>query len=380
MISFELSTEQKRAELKFRHLAKKKLHPLSLKIDAEEPGPIDPAYLEILAEEDLNAFLVPKEYGGRPLDFVTLSLVVEELGYGCAGFASIYGATLHAVSALLIGGSHDQKAAYLPLLLGHQGRPAGCCITEAKGGSHTSSFSTIANPDGENYVINGTKSPVINAGYAAFYVVWANTNTGRGRGDINAFIVPGGAPGISIGQYHDKLGLRCAPSAPVSFKDVMVHKSDMVGSPGSGYPLLMQSLDWGRALLSAICVGVAKAAFDETTAFAKQRSIRDKPIIKNQGIGFSLADYATDICAARLLVWRACRMMDRNVHYTREASMAKLFSSRMAAGITSDGMLIMGQAAHTGPNLLAKFQRDAQVLRILEGTDHIQKMIISSQI
>jgi alkylation response protein AidB-like acyl-CoA dehydrogenase len=160
----------------------------------------------------------------------------------------------------------------------------------------------------------------------------------------------------------------------------MVHKSDMIGFPGSGYPLLMQSLDWGRALFSAICVGVAKAAFDQTAAFAKKRSIRNKPIIKNQGIGFSLADYATDICAARLLVWRACRMMDRNVHYTREASMAKLFAARMAAGITSDGMLIMGQAAHTGPNLLAKFQRDAQVLRILEGTDQIQKMIISSQI
>ncbi|MGA2731059.1 MAG: acyl-CoA dehydrogenase family protein [Syntrophobacteraceae bacterium] len=380
MISFELSTEQKRAELKFMRLAKKKLHPLSLKIDAQEPGPIDPAYLDILADEDLNAFLVPKQYGGRPLDFITLSLVIEGLAYGCAGFASIYGATLHAVSAVLIGGSHDQKAAYLPLLLGHRGKPAGCCITEQKGGSDTSRFSTTAYPDGQYYILNGTKSPVINAGDAAFYVVWANTNTGKGRGDINAFIVPGDSPGISIGPYHDKPGLRCAPTATVSFSEVQVHSSDMIGLQGSGYPLLMQSLDWSRALFSAICVGVAKAAFDQTAAFAKQRSIRNKPIIKNQGIGFSLADYATDICAGRLLVWRACRMMDRNAHYTKEASMAKLFASRMAARIASEGMLIMGLTAHTGPNLMAKFQRDTQVLRLLEGTDHIQKIIISSQI
>ena len=379
MISLELSAEQKRTELKFMRLAKK-LHPLSLKIDAQQPGPIDPAYLDIIADQDLNAYMVPKQYGGRPLDFVTLSLVIEGLGYGCAGFASIYCVTMHAVSALLIGGSHDQKAAYLPLLLGHSGRPVGCCITEEKGGSDTSRFSTKADADGEHYIINGTKSPVISAGDAAFYVVWANTGTGRGRGDINAFIVPGDSPGISIGPYHDKPGLRCAPSATVTFSNVKVHKYDLIGAPGSGYPLLVQSLDLGRALFSAVCVGIAKAAFDETATFAKQHTIANKAIIRNQGIGFPLADQATDICAGRLLVWRACRMMDRNAHYTKEASMAKLFSSRMAARIANEGMLIMGQTAHTKPNLMAKFQRDAQVLRLLEGTDHIQKMIISSQI
>jgi alkylation response protein AidB-like acyl-CoA dehydrogenase len=287
---------------------------------------------------------------------------------------------MHAVSALLIGGSHDQKAAFFPLLMNHRGRPAGCCITEEKGGSDTTRFSTTAEADGDHYILNGTKSPVINAGDAAFYVVWANTGTGRGRGDINAFIVPGDSPGISIGPYHDKPGLRCAPSATVSFSNVKVPKSEMIGSPGSGYPLLVQSLDWGRALFSAICVGVAKAAFDLTATFAKQRTIRNLPIIRNQGIGFSLADQATDICAGRLLVWRVCRMMDRNAHYSREASMAKLFASRMAAGIANEGMLIMGQAAHTKPSLMAKFQRDAHALRLIEGTDHIQKIIISSQI
>jgi len=380
VISFELTTEQKRAELHFVRLAKKKFYPLSLKIDSQAPGPIDPAYLAILVDEDLNALLVPEEYGGRPLDFVTLSLVMEGLGYGCAGFASLYCVTMHAVSALLIGGSHEQKAAYLPLLLGHRGGLAGCCITEEKGGSDTTRFATTANADGDNYIINGTKSPVLNAGYAAFYVVWANTGTGRGRGDINAFIVPGDAQGISIGPYHDKPGLRCAPTATVSFTNVKVHKSDMIGPPGSGYPLLVQSLDGARSLFSAICVGVAKAAFDMTTSFAKQRAIRNKPIIRNQGIGFSLADQATDICAGRLLVWRVCRMMDRNVHYTKEASMAKLFASRMASRIAGEGMLMMGQVAHTNPNLMAKFQRDAQALRLIEGTDHIQQMIISSEL
>ena len=257
---------------------------------------------------------------------------------------------------------------------------AACCITEDKGGSDTSYFSTTASLEGDHYILSGARGPVINATNASFYVVWANTSSARRRGGINTFIVPADASGISISSHHDKPGLRCAPTANVLFNNVKVPASNLIGLPGSGYHLLMQSLDWGRALFSAICVGLAKAAFDQMATFAKQRTIRDRAIIHNQGISFSLADHSTNICAARLLTWRACRMMDLNMHYTKEASMAKLFSARTAWEIANDGMLILGKQAHTSQNLMAKFQRDAQALRILEGTDHIQKMIISSQI
>ncbi len=380
MIGFELSVQQKRLEVRFRRLARKRIQPLSLVIDAGKPGPVDPGYLEIIASENLNSFFIPKQYGGRPLDFLTLSLITEEIGYGCAGLASTYAATLHAASALLICGSHDQKATYLPRLLGPEGRIAGCCITEEKGGADTSFFSTTAHPDGDRYIINGAKGPIIGAGTASFYVVWASTDAARGRAGINAFVIPAETPGITIGPYHDKPGLRSAPTATVFFNDVVVPSSNLIGFPCSGYHLLMQTLDWGRAFFGAICVGLARAAHDEAIRFAKERVISHRPIIENQGISFALAEHDAHICAARLLTWRACRMMDLNLHYTKEASMAKLFAAETAAEITSEGMLLLGQRGYTGPTLMAKFQRDANALRILEGTGHIQKMIIASQL
>lgn len=379
MIAFELSGEQKKLQQKIHNRAVK-LHPLSLEVDRAGPGPIHKAYLRIIAEENLNAFIIPEEYGGRPLDQLTLSLVTEEIGYGCAGLASVYAATVHAVSAFLIGGSPEQKKTFLPLLLESEGAVASCCITEEKGGSDTASFKTTARREGDHYILSGAKVPIINGGDAVFYVVWASSDTGRGRAGINAFIIPRGTPGVSVSGYHDKPGLRCAPTVTVSLHDVAVPKENLIGLPGSGYLLLMQTLDWGRAFFGAICVGLARAALEEAIAFAKKRVVVNRTIIKNQGVSFILAELATEIDAARLLVWRACRLMDLNKDYTRESSMAKLFASEAAARATSEGMMILGQSGYLEPHLMAKFQRDAQGLRILEGTSQIQKMIIASQL
>jgi alkylation response protein AidB-like acyl-CoA dehydrogenase len=161
---------------------------------------------------------------------------------------------------------------------------------------------------------------------------------------------------------------------------VVVPKSNLIGLPGSGYLLLMQTLDLGRALVGAICVGLARAALEEVVSFAKKRVVASRPIIENQGISFVLAELATEIDAARLLVWRACRLMDLSMDFTSESSMAKLFASETAARVTREGMLILGQSAYTRPNLMAKYQRDAQGLQILEGTKQIQKIIIASQL
>lgn len=379
MISFELSTEQKKLQQKI-HRQAQKLHPLSLKVEAARPGPIDKNYRKIIAEEKLNSFIIPEEFGGRPLDQLTLSIVTEEIGFGCAGLASIYAATVHSVSALLIGGSPEQKKRFLPLLLRPADSVASCCITEEKGGSDTASFKTTATQEGDSYVINGEKVPIINAGNAVFYIVWASSDTGRGRAGINTFVIPKNTEGISVGPYQDKPGLRCAPTATVSFRNVAVPKSNLIGLPGSGYLLLMQTLDWGRAFFGAICVGLARAALEEAIGFAKKRVVSNRPIIKNQGISFILSELATEIDAARLLVWRACRLMDLNKDYTRESSMAKLFASEVAARASSLGMQILGQKGYLQPHLMSKFQRDSQGLLILEGTSHIQKLIIASQL
>ncbi len=380
MISLELSTEQRVLQGRFRQLAEERLHALSLEVDAGAPGPIHSTYLEFIGKQNLNSFIIPREYGGEPLDRVSLALVTEELGFGCAGLASIYAATVHAVSAVLIGGTPEQKKLFLPLLLGPSGHVASCCITEPKGGSDTSSFSTTARLQGDHYLLNGSKVPILNAGNASFYVVWASSDTAKGWAGINAFLVHKDAPGISIGPYHDKPGLRCAPTATVSFNEVVVPKENLIGLPGSGYPLLMQTLDWGRAFFGAICVGLARAALEKAIDFAKERKVSNRAIIEHQGVSFALAELATDVDAARLLVWRACRLMDLKMDYTRESSMAKLFASEAAVRATGEGMQILGQQGYTRPHLMAKWQRDALAFRILEGTNQIQKKIIASQL
>lgn len=380
MISFELSSEQKGLQERMHSVAKERLRPYSYELDKKQPGPIDLVFRKIIAQERLNAFLVPREFNGNPLDWLTLAIVTEELGWGCAGFSSIFASTVHAVSALLIGGSAEQKSRFLPLLLTEDGEVAGCGITEEKGGSDTTFFSTIALSEGDHYVITGSKSPAINAGCAAFYVAWVNTNIGRGRAGINAFVIPREAGGLSYGSFHEKPGLRCAPTAALRFDQVVVPESNLIGPPGSGYLLLMQTLDLGRAFFGAICVGLGRAALEETIRFAKDRIILGHSIIENQGVSFVLAELAVELEAARLLVWKACRLMDLGLDYSKESSMAKLMASETAVRATSEGAQIIAQKGYTTNSPISKFQRDAQALRIVEGTSQIQKIIISRQL
>jgi len=380
MISFELSDKQKALRQKMYLVAKEKLQPLSLELDKKQPASIDARLREIMGNEQLNSLIIPEEYGGRPVDRLTLSIVTEEIGYGCAGFASIYAATVHAVSALLIGGSEQQKSEYLPLLLSTDGEVASCAITEEKGGSDTASFSTTAHLDGDVYVLSGLKRPIINAGYASFYIVWVSSDTGRGRAGINVFVIPQDTVGMTFSNFHEKTGLRITPTADIIFNKVTVPKANLIGLPGSGYLLLMQTLDLGRAFFGAIGIGLARAALEEVITFAKNRIILNRPIIKNQGISFPLAEIASELEAARLLVWKACRLMDLNLDYTRESSMAKLLATEVAVRATVEGMMILGQHGCIGFTPMSKYQRDAQALRIIEGTNQIQKMIIASQL
>lgn len=380
MISFELTDEQEKLQKKIRSLAKEKMRPLSFLLDKKQPGPIDKEYLKLIGEEKLNSFLIPEEFGGHMLDRLTLSLVAEELGYGCGGLACIYAETAAAVSALLIGGSQEQKETYLPPLLDSDGATAGYAATESKGGSDTKSFNTIARVEGDRYVLNGSKGPIFNAGNAAFYTIWVGSEVTAGLSGINTFVVPGDASGITCGPFDDKLGLRCAPTATVYLDNVSTPGSNLLGSPGSGYLLLMQTVDLGRALCGAICVGVARAALEEAIDFAKTRVIRNRPIIDNQGISFALAELATELDAARLLVWRANSLIVSGSDYTAESSMANLFASEVAVRTTDECVQFLGQKGVIYPNTMAKYQRDAQTLRIVVGTSQIQKGVIARQL
>jgi alkylation response protein AidB-like acyl-CoA dehydrogenase len=380
MISLELSDDQKKIQKRINRLATERLHPYSLETGTKPSTGVEIKFLKIIGEERLNAFIIPNEYGGDKLDYLSLSLVTEELSYGSVELASIFGATVHAVSAILIGGSHEQKEKLLPGLLDSEGTIASCCVTEEKGGSNTSSFSTTARQRGDAFILNGTKLPVINAGKAVFYVIWASSETGRGRAGINTFVVPAETAGLKVDAYDEVQHFLSIPTAKVLFTNVVIPKHNLLGLPGSGYLLLMQTLDLGRAFFGAVCVGLARAAIEEATRFAKERVISKRPIIRNQGISFVLADLATRLDAARLLVWRACRLMDLQMDFTRESSMAKLFASELAVDATKECLQIMGQRGYYGKSLMCKYQRQAQALQIMEGTSQIQKIIIASQL
>jgi len=380
MISFELNDEQRLLQNKFRKLAKEKLQQHSLQIDSNPPESIDVFFQKVFAEYKLNALIIPKEYGGNPLDWVTLSIVFEELSYGCAGLASCFSATLHAVSTLLIGGSEAQKRTFLPLLLSADGSFASWLTTEEKGGSDTTHFTTTARCEGDNYVLNGEKMSIINTGNVAFYIVWGNLEATQGRPGINAFIVPKDIPGMSFGAYDDKSGLRNAPTSSVRLDNVKIPKENLISFPGSGYLLLAQTLDIGRAIFGSIGLGIARAALEEAIAFAKGRIVLNKPIIRNQGVNHQLADISARLEAARFLVWKACRQMDLGEDYSTESTMAKLLASELAYQATGVGLQIMGHRGYMRPSMMEKLHRDASILRVVEGTNIIQKVIISSQL
>jgi len=379
MISFELSADQKRLKGKYHKIAESQLRPMSLELDKKEPGPILPNYLKILGRHSLNSIVIPKDYGGNPVDNITLAIIEEELAWGSMDFISIANATFHAVMTILIGGSEEQKEKFLPWLLSPRGAVASFCATEDKSGSDSSSYSTVVRRKKDRYILNGTKNPVINAGDSLFYIVWANTENERDRSGINAFIVPADSEGITIGPYHDKLGFRGLPTASVSFKDVSIPKSNLIGLQGSGYLLLMQVVDWGRALTGATCVGLVRAVLEEAIEYSKSRLVKNNPIFKKQGVSFILSEIATNLEAARLLVWSACRLIDLGLDHSTASSMAKLFSSELAVRASSEALLILGQKGCYSPSLIEKLLRDAQLTRIIEGTSQIQKAIIANQ-
>ena len=380
MIAFNLSEKQKALQQKFHTIAESKLRPLVVPVDQEAPGSIDSRYLQILARENLNALLIPREYGGKELDCVTLAIIIEEVTWGSGDFSSIYQTNLHTIKAMLIAGSHEQKAEFLPQMMDPKKGIASFCHTEFKGGSDSSSFTTTARLEKGCYVLNGTKNPVINAGDACCFIVWANMENDRGRSGINAFLVPRESAGISYGPYYDKSGYRGVPMRRVMFNNVKIPKNNLIGPLGSGYLTLMQAIDWGRVFVGASCVGIARAAIEIALDYAKKRIIKGRPIISNQGVAFMLAELSVQLEAARLLVWKACRLIDEGVDYTSAASMAKLFASELAVRAASDGLLILGQEGICRSALMDKLQRDAQLTRIVEGTSQIQKAIIASQL
>lgn len=376
MIGFDVEAEQAELIYLVRDLVQAKITPFSLEMDLKGDDDFDWSFVKLLAEHNLLAPIVPRKYGGRNLNYVTMALLIEEIATGCAGLAGCMIGILHAISPIIIGGTEKQKNDYLPIMVTPEPVLAAFALTEPTGGSDLQAIYTNAKHEKGTYVLNGVKDYVVNGSIAKFVNVCCSTRMEYSRYGLRFFIVPDNQ--INVKHIINTLGIKYAKASQLVFDNTRIPEDNAIGSEGSGYLLLTQTLDIGRAMVGAMLVGIARAAYNLALKYSRERHQFKKPIFSYQGVSFPLVEMATSIDAARLMVWKACYLIDQGKDCTKASSMAKIFASQVAQEVTSKAIDIMGAKGYTTDNLLNVYYRDAKLGSILEGTTNIQKMIIAS--
>ncbi len=378
-VSFALTDEQKALRALAREFAEKEIRPRAAEYDQQQTHPAD--VIAKAHEVGLMNPHIPVELGGLGLRGFEGMLIGEELSWGCAGIAvSIVANTLGA-APLLLAGSEEQRRRWLPPLLE---QPILCsfALTEPDAGSDAARIKTTAERRGDEYVLNGSKMFITNAGHAAWSVVFASTDRSRGHRGLSAFVVPMDAEGVTLERHLDKMGQRATDTSAFALRDVVVPAANRLGAEGEGFKIAMQTLDFTRPGTAAGAVGVAQAAFELAVEYAKERVTFDVPIAMHQGVSFLIADMATEIEAARLLTWQAAWMLDAG--YGRRATLYSSFAKRFAADtamkVTTDAVQVFGGYGYTKEYPVEKLMRDAKLFQIYEGTSQIQRLVIAKEI
>jgi acyl-CoA dehydrogenase len=378
-VSFALTEEQKALRQLAREFAEREIRPKAAEYDEHSTHPAD--VIAKAHEVGLMNPHIPEEYGGLGLPGFDGMLVGEELSWGCSGIAvSIVANTLGA-GPVLLAGSDEQKREWLPPLLDE---PILCSfgLSEPDAGSDVARIKTTAERRGDGYVLNGSKTFITNAGHAAWTVVFAKTDAAKGHKGLSAFIVPMDSPGVTVEKHLDKMGQRSTDTSAFSLQDVVVPVANRIGEEGDGFKIAMLTLDFTRPGTAAGAVGVAQAALDYAVDYAKERVTFDVPIAMHQGVNFLVADMATEIEAARLLVWQAAWMLDSG--YGRRATLYSSFAKRFAADTamkaTTDAVQIFGGYGYIKEYPVEKLMRDAKLFQIYEGTSQIQRLVIAREI
>jgi alkylation response protein AidB-like acyl-CoA dehydrogenase len=380
MIGFMLTEEQQALQKMARDFAAAEMKPYARELDRRQDLCFDWGIVERFAKAGVTGLAVPREYGGSGADSLTMALVMEELATACTGMTTVLAGTLLAACCLRVAGSEEQKRRYLPILADPKGKLGCMAITEAGAGSDLASIATRARLDADGYLLSGTKSFITNAGLAAFYIIVATTDPAKKHSGLQCFVVPGDASGLSLGKKDDKMGLRASQTGEIILNEVRVPRHDLVGRPGTGFLVTMQTLDTTRPWVATLAVGVARTAYETALDYAKKRVQFGHPIFANQAVSFALADMATSIDAARLLVWRACSLIDSGGEFTRAGSMAKLFATEMAEKVCSQAMHLLGASGYSRECLAEKHLRDAKALTTVEGTSEIQRRLIAAEL
>ena len=373
-MNFQLSEEHQQLREMIRDFAINEVAPTAEHRDEHEE--FDRGIFDKMAELGLTGIPWPEEYGGAGFDYLAYCIAVEELSRVCAST----GVTLSAHTSLagwpiFKYGNEEQKQKYLRPMA--EGKKIGAYgLTEPASGSDAGGMKTYAVKDGDDYILNGSKIFITNGGIADIYVVFAVTDP-NARNSTTAFIVEASTPGFSVGKKERKLGIRSSPTTEIIFDNCRVPKENVLGEEGQGFIIAMKTLDGGRNGIAAQAVGIAQGALDAAVDYAKERVQFGKPITANQGVSFKLADMATEIEASRLLTYQAAWLESNDLPYGKASAMAKLLAGDTAMKVTTEAVQVFGGYGYTKDYPVERYMRDAKITQIYEGTQEIQRLVIS---
>ncbi len=371
-----ISAEQEMVRLMARDFARRELEPLAAHRDREEIFPIE--VVRKMGQLGLLGMMVPPEYGGAGAGAVSYCLALQEIAYACASTAVTMSVANLSTEPLLKFGDEAQKRRHLEPLA--RGEKLGCfALTEPGAGSDPGSLQLKAEDKGDHYLLNGTKVFITHGEYADVINLIARTDPEKGNRGLSAFIVEKGTPGLAVGAREDKMGLRASNTVELIFEDCRLPQANLIGRPGLGFKVAMSALDSGRIGIASQALGIARACLDEALRYARERRQFGRPIGSFQAIQWMIADMATDIEAAHLLGLSAARKKERGLPFTREASMAKLFSSEAANRGAYLALQIHGGYGYTKDFKVERLFRDARATTIYEGTSEIQRLVIARE-
>ncbi len=375
MSLFALTDEHEELRAALRRFAEKEIAPHAR--DADERAEFPRASFDAWRDSGFVRALYPEALGGDGGDLLTFAIVVEELARVCASSSLFALISRLAMTAVIEWGSDELKTRYVPRVASGEYQ-ASYCLSEAGAGSDVGAMTTRAGSDGDHYVLRGRKTWITNAGVSDLYTVFAKTDPDAGKRGISAFVVERDLPGFSIGKLEHKMGVRGSPTGEVLLDDVVVPAANLVGEEGRGFGYALAALDRSRPIVGAQAVGIAQGALEVAARYTQERRQFERAISDFQGVRFMLADMATRVEAARLLVYRACARVDAGgLGIPKASAMAKAFASDTAMSVTTDAVQLLGGAGYTTDFPVERMMRDAKVTQIYEGTNQIQRVVIA---
>jgi len=374
-MDYLLTDEQKMIKELAHKIAEEKIRPAAAKYDISEEYPWE--VLRVMAASDMFGLFIPEEFGGLGAKVMNLCLATEEFSRACGGIAVCYAASALGTFPIVLFGTDEQKKKYLPDLAKGK-KVAAFAITEPEAGSDASAIKTSAKKEGDYYILNGLKHFITNGGDAETYVVIAMTDKSKGARGASAFIVEKGTPGFTFGKKEDKFGIRASSTRELIFTDCKVPAKNLLAKEGMGFIVTMRTFDMSRPGVASQALGIAQGALELAVKYVRERVQFGKPISSFQGVQWMLADMATEVEAARGLVYSTARMVDAGIKdVAKESAMAKMFASDTAMKVSIDALQLFGGYGYMKDYPIEKYVRDAKITQIYEGTNQIQRSIIA---